>query len=203
MTVDGDAEFTGKYESSGRIGSALLNAFYNDARELLEPNLRAGDSVLEVGCGAGFSTARLLEWMCPRVRFIGSDVGETLLAKASARNLETPFLRQSVYELAMPDKSIDILVMMEVLEHLDDPGRALAELRRVARRHVLISTPREPLWRALNFCRGKYWRDLGNTPGHIQHWSSRGLRRQVGGHFQVQDMRQPIPWTILLLTPRP
>lgn len=202
-SANADAEFTGKYESSGRIGRWLVDRFYEGVRQLLVPALRPGDSVLEVGSGAGYSAQRLMSWLRPDQPFLGSDVGASLLAKARARNPGTAFLQQSVYDLAVPDKSIDVVVMLEVLEHLERPEAALAELRRVARYRVLLSTPREPIWCALNLARGKYVRGWGNTPGHIQHWSSRGLRRQVGGQFRVLDRRQPLPWTILLLEPRP
>ncbi|KAB8183897.1 methyltransferase domain-containing protein [Lysobacter maris] len=199
---DPDREFTGKYEEAGRIGGMLLDRFYSAVHRLLVPHLRERSALLEVGCGAGYSSQRLLRWLPESASFLGSDVGETLLEKAAARNPGAKFARQSVYELALPDKSVDVVVMLEVLEHLEFPERALVELQRVSREAVILSTPREPLWRFLNFCRGKYVRDLGNTPGHIQHWSSRGLCRQVQAHFEVCDVARPIPWTVLSLKPR-
>ena len=62
---------------------------------------------------------------------------------------------------------------IEVLEHVPDPERTVSEMARVAKRWVLVSVPREPLWRGLNMARGAYIKDLGNTPGHINHWSKR------------------------------
>lgn len=199
---DPDAAFTGKYESEGAAGRWLVDRFYAAVRGLLLPRVVPGDLVLEVGCGAGYSSAHLRETLPAGVCFIGSDVGGSLLCKARLRNAGVPFVMQSVYDLALPDQSVDVVVMLEVLEHLEDPGRALAELRRVVRKAVIISTPREPLWRALNFMRGKYVADFGNTPGHIQHWSSHGLRREVGGFFHVTEMVRPVPWTVLALSPR-
>ncbi len=64
---------------------------------------------------------------------------------------------------------------MEVLEHVPDPAAVLAEMFRVASRWVLVSVPREPLWRGLNMARGSYLRDFGNTPGHLNHWSKRSF----------------------------
>lgn len=202
-SADADAEFTGKYESSGRISRWLVDRFYDGVRQLLVPALQPGDRVMEVGSGAGYSAQRLVSWLQPDQSFLGSDVGASLVAKARLRNPDTTFVQQSVYDLAVPDKSVDVVVMLEVLEHLERPEQALIELRRVARRRVVLSTPREPIWCALNLARGKYMRDWGNTPGHIQHWTSRGLRRAAGGQFRVLDRRQPLPWTILLLEPRP
>ena len=198
----GDEEFTGKYEKEGRIGSLLVDSFYSSVGGLLAPRLDGARTLLEVGCGAGYSTERLAPMVPGGCKFLACDVGPTLVSAAKARNPGVSVSRQSVYSLALPDKSVDVVVMLEVMEHLDDPARALAELDRVTRRHVIVSTPREPIWRALNFMRGKYMRDLGNTPGHLQHWSSRGLQRFMRTRFDVQAMRQPLPWTILALTPR-
>ena len=199
---DPDSEFTGKYEEEGRAGRWLVDRFYAAVRRLLLPQVRPGDLVLEIGCGAGYSSFNLRESLTAAVDFVGSDVGETLLHKARARNPGTAFVRQSVYDLALPDRSVDVVVMLEVLEHLENPAQALAEVHRVARKAAVVSTPREPLWRALNFLRGKYMRELGNTPGHIQHWSSRGLRHEADGLFSVTGVAQPMPWTVLSLSPR-
>ena len=200
--MHGDEEFTGKYEKEGRIGSLLVDAFYSSVAALLAPRLGGASTLLEVGCGAGYSTERLAPLVPAGCEFLACDVGSSLVSAAKVRNPGVSLSRQSVYSLALPDKSVDVVVMLEVMEHLDEPARALAELDRVARRHVIVSTPREPIWRALNFMRGKYMRDLGNTPGHLQHWSSRGLQRFMRTRFDVQDMRQPLPWTILALSPR-
>ncbi len=58
---------------------------------------------------------------------------------------------------------------------MPDPAHTLAEMARCAARHVLVSVPREPLWRAVNMARGAYWRELGNTPGHVNHFSKSAI----------------------------
>ena len=63
--------------------------------------------------------------------------------------------------------AFEAVVCTEVLEHLEEPEKALRELLRVTRRWVILSVPREPLWRVLNMVRGAYLRHFGNTPGHI------------------------------------
>ena len=201
--MDSDRQFTGKYESEGRAGAWLLDNFYKGVRSLLEPALASARSVFEIGCGAGYSTHRLSGWLPENVALVSSDLGASLVRKAAKMNPAVPVVQQSVYELGLADKAVDVLVMLEVLEHLEDPQRALAELRRVARRHVVVSTPREPIWRTLNFWRGKYVAASGTTRGHNQHCTSGALRREVAPHFDVVGMRQPLPWTILLLSPRP
>src|SRR5690606_37782612 len=97
--------------------------------------------------------------------------------------------------------SFDVVVCCEVHEHLDEPARGLAEIARVARERVLISTPWEPVWRALNMARGKYLRDLGNTPGHVQHFSRADLRRLAATRLNIHEPRTPLPWTVILGAP--
>jgi 2-polyprenyl-3-methyl-5-hydroxy-6-metoxy-1,4-benzoquinol methylase len=90
------------------------------------------------------------------------------------------------------------VVCCEVLEHLADPARALALLARLAQPHLIVSVPREPLWRILNLARGRYWAALGNTPGHLQHWSARRFLALLHDHVEVREVRTPLPWTMAL-----
>jgi ubiquinone/menaquinone biosynthesis C-methylase UbiE len=107
----------------------------------------------------------------------------------------------TVDELAsFPAGSFDLAAAIEVLEHVPDPERTMAEMARVAARHVLVSVPREPLWRGLNLARGAYVRDLGNTPGHVNHWSKRSFVRAARRHGVVIEARSPFPWTMLLVS---
>lgn len=195
------SEFTGKYENSGRIGNWLVDRFFAAARRLLEPVVSPESRVLEIGCGAGYSTRRIAGW-CGTGRLIAAEPEHELLDLARRHNPGVPLIRESVYALAHADQAFDTVIMLEVLEHLERPSDALRELRRVCAGHVLLSTPREPIWRALNMARFKYLRDFGNTPGHLQHWSTRGLIRATRAWFEIEAVATPLPWTILLLRPK-
>src|SRR5207244_2922652 len=95
--------------------------------------------------------------------------------------------------LHFDDDTVDLVAAVEVLEHTDEPRALLAELRRVARSHVLVSVPREPLWRALNVARGAYWNSLGDTPGHVGHYSRAGFEALAAEHGEVVATRAPLP----------
>ncbi|MGZ4236330.1 MAG: class I SAM-dependent methyltransferase, partial [Solirubrobacteraceae bacterium] len=88
---------------------------------------------------------------------------------------------------------------IEALEHISQPELTIAEMARVARRDLLVSVPREPLWRALNIARGAYLRERGNTPGHVNHWSKSAFVRLLSGYGEVVEARSPFPWTMLLV----
>ena len=86
---------------------------------------------------------------------------------------------------------------MEVLEHVPDPRAVLGEMARVASSWILASVPREPLWRGLNLARGAYLRSLGNTPGHLNHWSTASFVKFVSRVATVRAVEKPFPWTIV------
>jgi len=131
--------------------------------------------------------------------FEASDFDESRVQAAQALNPNIRCAKESLYELHRPDNSFDLVIVLEVLEHLKNPDRALRGICRVARKWVIVSVPREPLWRLMNLARLKYVKSMGNTPGHVHHWSSRAFRRFVGLHGVVREWRSPLPWTIILL----
>lgn len=194
-----DENFREKYTKSGMIGRILINRFYAQLSELVAQCGADITTALEIGAGEGFSTQRIAHMLGSNVRFEASEYRGDLVSRAAARNPGINVRQESIYSLDRPDHSIDILICLEVLEHLENPQAALQELARVSKKYAIISVPREPIWRILNMARGKYLRSLGNTPGHIQHWSSGEIRDFASTRFGFVDMRKPLPWTILLL----
>jgi SAM-dependent methyltransferase len=102
----------------------------------------------------------------------------------------------SADRLPFPAGTFDLVLAIEVLEHVPHPRSAVAEIARVCRGQVIASVPREPLWRVMNMARGKYLDDLGNTPGHIQHWSRRTFVQLMAGQLRVDEVANPTPWTV-------
>jgi 2-polyprenyl-3-methyl-5-hydroxy-6-metoxy-1,4-benzoquinol methylase len=93
----------------------------------------------------------------------------------------------------------DVATAIEVLEHVPDPEHTVAEMARCATRYLLVSVPREPVWRMVNMARGSYIKDWGNTPGHLNHWSKRSFVALLSKHGTVVEKRSPFPWTMLLV----
>jgi ubiquinone/menaquinone biosynthesis C-methylase UbiE len=116
--------------------------------------------------------------------------------RAEWRRYPAPrFLHANAHALPFEDGRFDVVVAAEVLEHLPDPVRGLREMARVGRRHLVLSVPQEPVFRSCNLLAGRYLRDLGNTPGHLNHWSRRGFVRFVSSVADVREVTSPFPWT--------
>lgn len=189
-------DFATKYTKTNWVSRRLLDGFFGAVETLVKG--REIGSAIEVGCGEGFSTRRLRAMLPAGASFRASDVEDRLVAAAAKANPDVPVAKESIYQLPHADGAFDLVFCLEVLEHLDDPGRALAQLVRVSRRWLVLSVPREPVWRLMNLARLKYIAGLGNTPGHIQHWSAGAFARFVGQSCNVLAVRTPLPWTILL-----
>ena len=154
--------------------------------------------VHEVGCGEGELSIRLAkEGLAVRGTDLCSRIIEKARSTAIAEKCSAQFEAIDVRNLG-PEHRASLILCCEVLEHVGNPREVLSKLRELANPWLILSVPREPLWRVLNVFRGKYWMSLGNTPGHIQHWSSKEIRELLEESFEVLDVRKPLPWTILL-----
>jgi 2-polyprenyl-3-methyl-5-hydroxy-6-metoxy-1,4-benzoquinol methylase len=203
VTVSSDGTITGntydKYGSTNPLVQRMMAGFERSLDELLD---RAGPrSLLDVGCGEGVLVHRWAGRLGPERRVVGIDLEEDSIqqgwAQRQAPNLEYRVMRAE--NLPFADDEFDLASAIEVLEHVPDPEHTVAEMARCAQRHLLVSVPREPLWRMLNVARGAYWSDLGNTPGHLNHWSRRSFIALLSRHGMVAEVRSPFPWTMLLV----
>lgn len=188
-----------KYQSQNPISRYLIRNFLDNLYQLVEP-LKI-TSLIDVGCGEGM----VLNHLAPLVQNISCRAIDLDPAEVEDAQRNLPFAKVqqgSAYQLPVADSEVDLLLCTEVLEHLDNPEQALTEFYRATARYAILTVPREPVWCALNMARGAYWRHWGNTPGHLNHWSSGAFRRFVSTHFEVISMRQPLPWTMLLLQKR-
>ncbi|MFZ5815418.1 MAG: class I SAM-dependent methyltransferase [Bacillota bacterium] len=185
-----------KYNSKNPIAAALVRSFLEQTRQIL--TRVAPTSIFDAGCGEGHVTARFAQWF-PSAEITGADVDPGVVAQAQQLHKSIPFQVASIYRVPFADRSFDLTVAMEVLEHLERPDQAMNELVRLARRYVLLSVPNEPIWRMANMARGAYLSQWGNTPGHINHWSSGAFIRFVQRWGTVEAVAKPFPWTIVLL----
>lgn len=190
-----------KYGSHNPLVRTVMARFERSLEALFQA--AAPTSVLDVGCGEGVITEAWAERL-RAARVVGVDVADPALARqwAARRQPNLEFVPADAGRLPFPDGEFDMVAAIEALEHVEDPRRAVAEMARVAGSYLLVSVPREPLWRALNLARGAYVRELGNTPGHRHHWSRRGFSRLLEPYGRVVAARAPFPWQMLLVRVR-
>jgi trans-aconitate methyltransferase len=153
----------------------------------------------EVGCGEGELAMRLAR---RGLRVRGTDRSQEVIEEARRRahaaGLAIEVQAASVQDLVPDHDAAELIVCCEVLEHLDDPDSALDVIASLANPWAILSVPREPLWRLLNIARLAYLSELGNTPGHLNHWSRGAFLRFVERRLEIVTVRTPLPWTMAL-----
>lgn len=190
-----------KYQSPNPVARYLVRRFLEDILHLVD--FTGASEAHEVGCGEGQITG-LLAQRGLRVR--GSDLSIESLAVArseAARNsLPISYDQKSLYDLDPATDAAQLVLCCEVLEHLTDPGKAMQKLAGLAKERLIVSVPREPIWRVLNMCRLQYLTSLGNTPGHLNHWSTHEFCNFVEQFLVIEHVHTPIPWTVVCGRPR-
>lgn len=188
-------DFAGKYENESFIASYLVDSYFKAVRRLVSKT-EGIEKAHEIGIGEGRSTAKLSE-MTPDIS--ASEFVEHLIPLARKNNPTLKIFQESVYALKYENESVDLVYLLEVLEHLDHPEFALAEIKRISKKYLILGVPREPIWRILNMSRLKYLKDFGNTPGHLNHWSKKTIIKLIEKNFgKVIAVENPLPWTIVL-----
>lgn len=186
-----------KYTSRNPINKFFVGRFLSGVDKLV--SIINPLNIHEVGCGEGYLISRFAG---KGIKLVGSDFSEQVIALARHNNTikgyEINYKIKSVYSVDEAEDSANLVICAEVFEHLENPSEALAALSRISKPYILASVPREPIWRVLNIVRGKYLIDLGNTPGHLHHWSKPAFINFMEKRFDIIQILSPLPWTLVL-----
>ena len=185
-----------KHENPNPVQAWLIRRFH---REIVRLVRRVNPtSVLDVGCGEGYVLAALLEaGITAPLR--GLDRSAEAVKQAQRRLGPGVDLRVADASNVVHDgPAADLVMMIEVLEHVPHPEQMLNVLHRLAARAVLLSVPWEPWFRLANLVRLKNVSRLGNDPEHINHWGRREFPRFVTSRFSVMEAHHSFPWSLVL-----
>lgn len=185
-----------KHTSKNPIQQLLIKNFYSSLISIAK-SLKP-ESILDAGCGEGFTMDKLSK----------SKVGEKLEGIEYSKEAilfgkklfpDLKFIQGSVYELPYKNSSFDIVICTEVLEHLEQPTKALKEMLRVSKKYLIISVPNEPFFMLSNFLRGKNLLRLGNDPGHVNYWNPLRLKKYlIQNKIKIIKTSFPFPWITVL-----
>ncbi len=190
-----------KHTSDNPVQRRLIDRFHVKVTDIVT-GLRPA-TMLDAGCGEGF-VIDIFQTAMPETQIAGFDVLENSVKAAQQRNPRAEIAVGDIYNIDFADDSFDIVCCFEVLEHLHEPDRALSELARVARNHVVLSVPHEPFFCLANAARGKNLdiRPRGSDPDHRNFWSREKFAEFAGMELDVTVLTGSAPWTILAGVPR-
>ncbi len=202
-----EGNYYDKYHSKNPIEKRMIENFFNSIKQLMSEMDTLPAKILEAGCGEGEVT-HFINSVYPKAFIEAFDISEKVINNIASKSSNITFYIGDIYTMqiyknledarTLSDR-YDIVVCSEVLEHLEKPETAIQKLKEMSNKYILISVPNEPIWRILNMARGKYWPNLGNTPGHIQHWNKSSFCKMLKKNgLQLINIKCPLPWLIAL-----
>ena len=194
-----------KYKTRNPLKRKLLASFDLRILQLLQQitdensHMFFGKNItlLDAGCGEGFITEQIKQCF-PKWNLTGVDGAEEAVLFARKHVKGVDFKVENLYELHFSDCTFDIVVCSEVLEHLDEPERALKELKRVSKTAILLTVPHEPWFRLGNMVAFHNISRLGNPIDHVNHWNFYEFQKFVRVQLADFDCRfeKSFPWII-------
>jgi 2-polyprenyl-3-methyl-5-hydroxy-6-metoxy-1,4-benzoquinol methylase len=191
---------TKKYRAKNPVKRALIRRFVSALHELFESG-DAPKSVLEIGVGEGFLSGFLSE-RYPDVQFSGVDLNEQDLALLAQKFPRIKRHCANIYDLSALPGGYDLIICAEVLEHVDEPERALAQIVSLRPKRVILTVPHEPWFMLSNLAMGKNITRLGNDIEHVNHFTVSSFRRLLARQLELSRVTTSYPWILAAGKPK-
>lgn len=175
-----------------------VGRYYWNVRDRAALEYLIGSRILDAGCGEGLTIEKIIARF-PGGYVQGIDIDPMNVAICREHGL--PVNQASIYNLPFPDKSFDSCILLEVIEHLENADRAVAELARVTRLggRVIIVYPNDMMMYFARIACLKF-REARFDPGHVCQWNARDIGRLMSAHGlrRLAFRRLPFFWPFML-----
>ena len=189
-----------KYHCQHQFAINRIGNFLDNLTQLI--TLIKPSYIFNIGCGEGLDIKNIYEKGKINIEYCcGLDLNFDALkmAKQMSTNVKFDAIKGDIYYLPSTLNRFDLILCLEVLEHLTFPGKVLKEISQHFNGYCIFSVPNEPLYRLTRLLLFKQnIRQLGNHPEHLNHWSKNKFSRLLRKYFIIDQLVTPFPWTIVL-----
>jgi SAM-dependent methyltransferase len=189
-----------KYQTGNPAVQFLLRRFF--CKLVRQVSALHPKTVIDLGCGEGV-VAKILRSHLGQIEYVGYDKNPIAIREAERRNPAAVFRHADIFDLEPAPDSADLMLCLEVIEHVEDTDRLLTHIARLRAHHLIVSVPWEPFFRIGNLCRGQHLRRLGNHPEHVHCFGARSLQSMLSRHFQEVRIESSFPWLFGICRPTP
>lgn len=168
-----------KYNSKNPLIRWVVNRFLNCLYFFLDEI--KPKSILDIGCGEGEIEKRSRK-RYGNIYIKGIDPGDVRTYK----DFDFVVGNALTYK---DDNQYDVVIMLEVLEHIKDYKKVLVNIKKIKAKNIIISVPNEPWFRLCNLLRFTYIKRLGNTPGHVNNFTKRNFKKILKENFSARKIK--------------
>lgn len=153
-------------------------------------------NILDIGCGEGYVDEFIFSKI-DNINILGIDCDPDLLKIAKKRNLKGQYITGNIYNLKGLKNNFEVVLVMEVLEHLQFPLRAISNINNKFN-FVIYTVPNEPWFSILSFFSGSYWKSLGRHPDHVNFWSKNKFKNFLLQVYSNVKIVSSFPWIVAI-----
>ena len=151
-------------------------------------------SVLDVGSGEGIASEMIRKNVTENIDMLDVSIDNLKIAKNY--NIKSNIICGSIYNLPFHDNAYDTIMCLEVLEHLEEPEKALKEIKRVSRSYAIISVPYTLIFRIGNLFSLKNLSNFGEAPDHKISFNKGTFERMLQMEFEHVEVTKKHFWLI-------
>lgn len=134
-------------------------------------------TIVDIGCGEGILLEKIVQRFTQKTA-IGIDASIENVSICKTHNLKV--YAGSVYELPLDDSSCDCVLFIEVIEHLDDPEKAIKEIYRVLNKDgkLILLFPHDSMFKLVRILTFKY-KEAFYDAGHVRQFNPKDMERML------------------------
>ena len=183
-----------KYTNKNFFHKLFLNRFLDTI--FYEINKLDLKTILDFGCGEGFFLEAMKDRCLSEKKVLGVDNRKDAIERAATLVPEYDFRHIDLFQINPDNFQFDLVIAIEVFEHLHEPEKFLKHLTLLSSKYVLFTVPFEPWFRIINLLRGRDVLRLGNHPEHINHWSPKSFRKFLEPFIEIKKLYVQFPWIV-------
>jgi len=184
-----------KYATQNPLQKALLKRHIHAICEMISSV--SPHSILDMGGGEGFLASVYSDHCSSSITIIDTD--DEALQHGKKLFPHVRFIHGDIQQPSPSRNLYDLVLCIQVLEHLNEPLNALENLKSYSTRYCLLSVPHEPFFRIMNFMRMKNMLHLGDDPEHLQNWTMSSFSRFLKkANLKIIRKKSTIPWMTFL-----
>lgn len=180
-----------KYKTKNPLKKYAIVNFLNEIITKLREC--AAKSVLDIGSGEGIASDIIGKNTNANMDMLDVSIDSLKIAKKNAKSNK---ICGSIYNLPFGNNAYDTIICLEVLEHLDEPARALKEIKRVSRSYAIISVPNTLIFRIGNLLSLKNLSNFGEDRDHEISFNKGKFERMLQMEFRHVEVTEKHFWLI-------